>query len=68
MIQRTGNKTAMFLRMLLRAALVRPGRAASALLAVIVAATVATAMMTIYVDVQASRSLSLEPTSSACES
>src|SRR5690348_14202132 len=43
----------MFLRMLLRAALVQPGRAASALVAVIVAATVATAMMTIYVDVQA---------------
>ena len=43
----------MFLRMLLRAAMVRPGRAASALLAVIVAASVATAMMNLYVDVQA---------------
>lgn len=43
----------MFLRMLLRAAMVRPGRAASALVAVIVAASVATAMMNLYVDVQA---------------
>ncbi len=49
---RSGSRTGMFLRMLLRAALVQPGRAASALVAVIVAATVATAMMTIYVDVQ----------------
>lgn len=53
MSARKGSQTAMFLRMLLRAALVQPGRAASALMAVIVAATVATAMMTIYVDVQA---------------
>jgi len=43
----------MFIRMLLRAALVRPGRAASALMAVVVAASVATAMMNLYVDVQA---------------
>src|SRR5436853_4137114 len=43
----------MFLRMLLRAAVVRRGRAASALLAMIVAAAVATAMMNLYVDVQA---------------
>src|SRR5437868_13721140 len=43
----------MFLRMLLRAAVVRRGRAASALLAVVVAASVATAMMNLYVDVQA---------------
>src|SRR3954469_13311343 len=43
----------MFVRMLMRAALVQPGRVASALMAVVVAATVATAMMTIYVDVQA---------------
>src|SRR5437763_657201 len=52
MKQRQGNGTGMFIRMLLRAALVQPGRAASALMAVIVAATVATAMMTLYVDVQ----------------
>src|ERR1700691_4690162 len=42
----------MFLRMLVRAALLRRGRAASALLAMIVAATVATAMLNLYVDVQ----------------
>jgi putative ABC transport system permease protein len=43
----------MFTRMLLRAAVLRRRRAASALLAVIVAAAVATAMMNLYVDVQA---------------
>src|SRR5260370_707785 len=45
--------TSMFVRMLLRAAVLRRGRAASALLAMIVAAAVATAMMNLYVDVQA---------------
>ena len=43
----------MFLRMLLRAAALRRGRAASALLAMVVAAGVATAMLNLYVDVQA---------------
>jgi hypothetical protein len=43
----------MFLRMLVRAAVLRRGRATSALLAMIVAAAVATAMMNLYVDVQA---------------
>jgi putative ABC transport system permease protein len=43
----------MFARMLGRAAVLRRGRAASALLAMIVAASVATAMMNLYVDVQA---------------
>jgi putative ABC transport system permease protein len=43
----------MFVRMLLRAAVLRRRRAASALLAMIVAAAVATAMMNLYVDVQA---------------
>lgn len=43
----------MFIRMLVRAAVLRRGRAASALLAMVVAAAVATAMMTLYVDVQA---------------
>src|SRR5213595_3360981 len=43
----------MFMRMLLRAAVLRRGRAASALLAMVVAAAVATAMMNLYVDVQA---------------
>jgi putative ABC transport system permease protein len=45
--------TSMFLRMLLRAAVLRRGRAASALLAMAVAAAVATAMLNLYVDVQA---------------
>jgi putative ABC transport system permease protein len=45
--------TSMFVRMLVRAAVLRPGRAASALLAMVVAAAVATAMMNLYVDVQA---------------
>lgn len=53
MNKRQGNGTGMFVRMLMRASLVQPGRAASALMAVVVAATVATAMMTLYVDVQA---------------
>jgi putative ABC transport system permease protein len=47
------GKHRMFLRMLLRASLVRRGRALSALLAVVVAAAVATAMLNLYVDVQA---------------
>jgi putative ABC transport system permease protein len=42
----------MFLRMLVRAAVLRRGRAASALLAMVVAAAVATAMLNLYVDVQ----------------
>lgn len=46
-------RTSMFWRMLLRAAVLRRGRAASALLAMVVAAAVATAMMNLYVDVQA---------------
>jgi putative ABC transport system permease protein len=44
--------TSMFLRMLLRAAILRRGRAASALLAMVVAAAVATAMLNLYGDVQ----------------
>src|SRR3981189_2414114 len=43
----------MFARMLLRAAVLRRRRAAAALLAMVVAAAVATAMMNLYVDVQA---------------
>jgi putative ABC transport system permease protein len=46
-------QTSMFLRMLVRAAVLRRGRALSALLAVIVAAAAATAMLNLYVDVQA---------------
>jgi putative ABC transport system permease protein len=45
--------TSMFLRMLVRAAVLRRGRAASALLAMVVAAAVVTAMLNLYVDVQA---------------
>jgi len=44
--------TSMFLRMLVRAAVLRRGRAASALFAMVVAAAVATAMLNLYVDVQ----------------
>lgn len=43
----------MFLRMLLRAATLRRGRIVSALVAMVVAAAVATAMLNLYVDVQA---------------
>jgi putative ABC transport system permease protein len=43
----------MFFRMLVRAAVLRRGRAASALLAMVVAAAVATAMLNLFVDVQA---------------
>jgi putative ABC transport system permease protein len=45
--------TSMLLRMMWRAAILRRGRAASALLAMVVAAAVATAMLNLYVDVQA---------------
>jgi putative ABC transport system permease protein len=48
-----GAPTSMFLRMLVRAAILRRGRAASALFAMVVAAAVATAMLNLYVDVQA---------------
>jgi putative ABC transport system permease protein len=45
--------TSMFARMLIRATMLRRGRAAAALIAMIVAAAVATALMNLYVDVQA---------------
>src|SRR5215467_11839166 len=48
-----GTHVAMFTRMLVRAAALRRGRAASALVAMVVAAAVATAMLNLYVDVQA---------------
>ncbi|MGA9040812.1 MAG: ABC transporter permease [Terriglobales bacterium] len=48
----TAPHTSMFMRMLLRAAVLRRGRAASALLAMTVAAAVATAMLNLYVEVQ----------------
>jgi putative ABC transport system permease protein len=43
----------MFARMLIRATMLRRGRAAAALIAMIVAAAVTTALMNLYVDVQA---------------
>ena len=45
--------TSMFVRMLLRAAVLRRGRAASALVAMVVAAAVTTAMLNLYADVEA---------------
>jgi putative ABC transport system permease protein len=45
--------TSMFARMLIRATMLRRGRAVAALIAMIVAAAVATALMNLYVDVQA---------------
>src|SRR5208283_3156533 len=45
--------TSMFIRMLMRAAILRRGRAAAALFAMVVAAAVATAMLNLYIDVQA---------------
>jgi putative ABC transport system permease protein len=50
---RTGDRWRIFARLLTRAALVRRGRAMTALLAVVVAASVATAMLNLYVDVEA---------------
>ena len=44
--------TSMFVRMMVRAAVLRRGRAAAALLAMVVAAAVATAMLNLYVDVR----------------
>lgn len=54
-IRRRAGKphTSMFVRMLVRAAVLRRGRAASALLAMVVAAAVATAMLNLYADAQA---------------
>jgi putative ABC transport system permease protein len=51
--RRQSPHTSMFLRMLVRAAVLRRGRAVSALFAMIVAAAVTTAMLNLYVDVQA---------------
>ena len=48
-----GNRQAMFLRMIWRAALVRKGRALTALIAVAVAAAVTTTLLNLYVDAQA---------------
>jgi putative ABC transport system permease protein len=51
--KRTGARWKMFARMLRRGVVVRRGRALTALLAVVVAATVSTAMLTLFVDVEA---------------
>ncbi len=53
MSRRHGSRRAMFVRVLLRAALVRRGRALAAVSAVIVGAAVATAMLDLYADVGA---------------
>jgi putative ABC transport system permease protein len=50
---RRGSRAAMYFRMLYRAAMLRKGQAASALTAIIVAAAASTAMLNLYVDVQA---------------
>jgi putative ABC transport system permease protein len=46
------HHTSMFFRMLFRAAILRRGRASTALMAVVVAATATTAMLNLFVDVQ----------------
>jgi putative ABC transport system permease protein len=48
-----GRHTSMLLRMLARAAVLRRGRALAALFAMVVAASVTTAMLNLYVDVEA---------------
>src|SRR3954468_23974884 len=50
--QRNGARWKMFARMLRRGVTVRRGRAMTALLAVVIAATVATAMLNLFVDVE----------------
>jgi putative ABC transport system permease protein len=49
---RTGARWKMFARMLRRGMVVRRGRAMTALLAVVIAATVSTAMLNLFVDVE----------------
>jgi len=51
--KQAGHQQSMFLRMIWRAALVRRGRALTALLAVAVAAGVTTTLLNLYVDAQA---------------
>ena len=50
--ERSGPRWKMFVRMLRRGVVVRRGRAMSALLAVVIAATVTTAMLNLFVDVE----------------
>jgi putative ABC transport system permease protein len=49
---RNGSRWKMFLRMLHRGVIVRRGRALTALLAIVIAATVTTAMLNLFVDVE----------------
>lgn len=49
----SGSQRSMFLRMLWRAAILRKGRAATALLAMVVGAAVATTVLNLFIDVQA---------------
>jgi putative ABC transport system permease protein len=51
--RRQGKRTAMFLRMLFRAAILKKRTALSALLAIVVAAAASTAMLNLFVDIQA---------------
>ncbi len=53
MRQRGVSNASMFLRMLWRAATLRKGRAATALLAMVVGSAVATTMLNLFIDVQA---------------
>jgi putative ABC transport system permease protein len=50
---RQGSRSAMYFRMLRRAAMLRKGQAAAAIAAIAVAAAAATAMLNLYVDVEA---------------
>jgi len=50
---RKGPRSAMYFRLLFRAAALRKGQAAAALTAIVVAAAAATAMLNLFVDVQA---------------
>lgn len=50
---RHGSRSAMYFRLLFRAAALRKGQAAAALTAIVVAAAAATAMLNLFVDVQA---------------
>jgi putative ABC transport system permease protein len=51
-VRARGPHTSMFLRMLVRAAVLRRGRAIAALVAMVVAAAVATSVLNLYADVQ----------------
>src|SRR5258705_10975154 len=50
---RRGSRSGMYFRLLFRAAALRKGQAAAALMAIVVAAAAATAMLNLFVDVQA---------------